>query len=69
MLLVVRLMIALGVVVAAVGFTLLGMATSYVYPDPSSVWFGAILMVVGLVAFAIGFVVHRSIDEPDRSAN
>ncbi len=63
-----RFLVALGAVAATVGFTVLGMGLSYVYVDENNVRLGLILMIGGLVGFAVGLVLNRAIDQGDRSA-
>ncbi|HEU5434228.1 MAG TPA: hypothetical protein VFU81_21330 [Thermomicrobiales bacterium] len=60
-----RLMIAIGAVAASVGFTLLGMATSYIRPDETEVRNWIILMVVGLILLVVGMIMRRG-QEPNR---
>ena len=55
-----RLITALGVVGAAVGFTLYGMATSYANYHQSLGRFSVGLMVVGLVMTLLGGLWYRS---------
>jgi uncharacterized membrane protein YfcA len=62
-----RWMVALGVVAAVVGFTFIGMATSYVEPHRSMFNIGLVLLIGGAVGTLIGWFVHRAADEPDRS--
>ena len=59
-----RVMIALGSVAAAVGFTLLGMAMGFAETDDDLVRLSVILMVVGAVATIIGAVIYRTTHEP-----
>ena len=62
-----RWMVALGAVVGSVGFTLLGMAMSYVRPDDGLFTLGLVLMIGGIVVFALGMLAHHRGDRPDRS--
>jgi hypothetical protein len=57
-----RLMIAVGAVAASVGFTLLGMALSYISPDPTATRNWIILTIVGLLVLIAGFVGHRGVE-------
>ena len=50
----------LGAVAASVGFTLYGMGTSTLQPDPQLVNYGLILLVGGLIALAVGFVAYKA---------
>lgn len=55
-----RLLVSFGAVAAAVGFTVFGMATSYVKMDHGKADIGYILMAVGVVAAAIGAFWYRA---------
>lgn len=55
-----RLLVAFGASIAAVGFTLLGMATSYVKTDDDMKSLSLILMAGGIVATVIGGVWYRA---------
>ena len=57
-----RWMLSLGSVAAAVGFTLLGMGTSYVRPDETLITLGWILMVGGIAVTIVGGIAHRAAD-------
>jgi hypothetical protein len=59
-----RVMIALGSVAAAVGFTLLGMAMGFAETDDDLVRLAVGLMVVGAVAAIAGGVIYRTTHEP-----
>ena len=61
-----RLLIAIGAVAASVGFTLLGMAMSYITPDETAIRNWIVLMIAGLVVLVIGVIVHRGA-EPSRA--
>jgi hypothetical protein len=50
----------LGAVAASVGFTLYGMGSSTLQPDPQLVNYGLILLVGGLIALAVGFVAYKA---------
>ena len=58
-------LIVLGSVGAAVGFTLYGMGTSTLRPDPLLVDTGKYLMVGGLIALIVGFLAFKA-TEPSR---
>jgi hypothetical protein len=62
-----RLMVAFGVVAAAVGFTFVGMATSYVVPHETMFTWGLALMIGGGLVAIVGWLVHRATDEADNS--
>lgn len=62
-----RWLAALGAVVAAVGFTLVGMATSYIQTIESMLTFGLVLTVGGIVALAVGLVMNAAANRPDRT--
>ena len=57
-----RWMLSLGSVAAAVGFTILGMGTSYVRPDESLITLGWVLMIGGIVVAVVGGIAHRTAD-------
>jgi hypothetical protein len=57
-------LIVLGAVGGSVGFTLYGMGTSTLLPDPQLISYGRILMIAGVVALAIGFVAYKATDHP-----
>jgi hypothetical protein len=59
-----RVMIALGSVGAAVGFTLLGMAMGFADTDDDLVRLSIGLMVVGGVATVVGAIIYRTTHEP-----
>ena len=59
-----RLLIAFGSVIAAVGFTVLGMGLSYVDPSSRDVTIGVWLMVGGGVAALAGAAIYRVTEEP-----
>jgi hypothetical protein len=54
-----RLLVSLGAPAAAVGFTLYGMATTFVKHDDDIANIAYILIAVGLVATVIGAVMYR----------
>jgi hypothetical protein len=60
-----RLLIAIGAVAASVGFTLLGMAMSYITPDQTAIRNWIVLMIAGLVVLIAGVVIYRGV-EPSR---
>lgn len=60
-------LVVVGSVAAAVGFTLFGMATSYIQPDPNATRLWGILTIVGSVATVVGLLIKRSTDPADRS--
>ncbi|MCC7023433.1 MAG: hypothetical protein IT338_11430 [Thermomicrobiales bacterium] len=53
-------LIVFGSVGAAVGFTLYGMGTATLQPSGQIIDIGKILMVVGVIALAIGFVAWKA---------
>jgi hypothetical protein len=55
-----RLLVSFGAVAAAVGFTLFGMATSYVKMDHDMANISYVLMAVGGVATVIGIFWYRA---------
>lgn len=55
-----RLLVAIGLVAAAVGFTVFGMATSYVTFHDDYARISYILMAGGLVAAIIGLIWYRA---------
>ena len=55
-------LVVLGSVAASVGFTLYGMGTSTLQPDPQLVTSGLYLMIGGLIALAVGFVAWKATD-------
>lgn len=55
-----RWLVALGSVVAAVGFTLLGIATSYVQAVDSMVTLGVVMMVGGVIALIVGLIGDKA---------
>jgi hypothetical protein len=60
-------LIVLGSVGAAVGFTLYGMGTSTLLPDPLLVNTGKYLLVGGLIALIIGFVAFKATEPTERA--
>ena len=50
----------LGAVAASVGFTVYGMGTSTIQPDPTMVDVGKYLMIGGLVALAVGGLAWKA---------
>ena len=59
-----RLLIAFGTVIAAVGFTILGMGLAYVEPRDREIGWGTGLMVGGAAAAILGAVLYRVTEEP-----
>jgi len=57
-----RWLVALGAVAAAVGFTLVGMATSYIQTVDSLLTLGLALMIGGLVVFVVGLIANASFE-------
>jgi hypothetical protein len=57
-----RWLVALGSVAAAVGFTLVGIATSYVQTVESLLTLGIAMMIGGLVVMAVGLVANASFE-------
>ena len=55
-----RLLISFGAVAAAVGFTIFGMATSYVEMDKDMAGISYILMAGGAIATVIGIFWYRA---------
>jgi hypothetical protein len=55
-----RLLVSFGAVAAAVGFTIFGMATSYVKMDDGMANIGYVLMAVGVVGAVIGAFWYRA---------
>jgi hypothetical protein len=55
-----RLLVAFGASIAAVGFTILGMATSYVKTDDDMKNISLILMAAGVAATVIGALWYRA---------
>lgn len=64
-----RWLVALGSVAAAVGLTLVGMATSTLQPMDDLIQLSVILMIGGLVAFVVGLLAHRRLQDTDSSAD
>lgn len=50
----------LGAVAASVGFTVYGMGTSTLIPDPLLLNVGKYLMAGGLLALIVGYVAYRA---------
>ena len=63
-----RWMVALGSVGAAVGLTVYGIATSTLEPMDEIIPLSIILMVGGLILFAVGMLAHHRMDEADQSS-
>ncbi|MBA2521598.1 MAG: hypothetical protein H0V24_18225 [Chloroflexia bacterium] len=64
-----RWLVALGSVAAAVGLTLVGMATSTLQPMDDLIQLSVILMIGGLAAFVVGMLAHRRLQDTDPSAD
>lgn len=64
-----RWMVALGSVAASVGLVFLGMGMASVEPRQQEISVGWLLMIGGLVATIVGWVVLRARDEPDTSVD
>jgi hypothetical protein len=64
-----RWLISLGSVAAAVGFVLIGMATSSVLPNDGLFTLGLVLLIGGLVVLVGGAIAYKAVDEPDRSTH
>jgi hypothetical protein len=63
-----RLLVSFGAVAAAVGFTIFGMATSYVKMDDDMANIAYILMAGGLVAAVIGTFWYRADERKTEAA-
>ena len=57
----------LGAVAASVGFTVYGMGTSTLVPDPQLIDVGKYLMIGGLLALGVGYVAYRATERSSRS--
>jgi hypothetical protein len=57
----------LGAVAAAVGFTVYGMGTSTLIPDPLLVDVGKYLLIGGLLALVVGYVAYRATERTSGS--
>jgi hypothetical protein len=53
-------LVVLGAVGASVGFVLYGMGTSTLVPDGQLINTGRLLLLVGLIALAVGFVAYKA---------
>lgn len=62
---IVRLMVALGAVAAAVGLTIVGIATSTFQPMDDLIRLGVILMVGGLAVFVVGMLINHRLDDTE----
>ena len=60
-------LVVLGAVGASVGFVLYGMGTSTLVPDGQLINTGRLLLLVGLIALAVGFVAYKANRRPRRS--
>lgn len=64
-----RWLVAVGGVAAAVGLTLVGMATS-TFTTMADLFQGSFyLMIGGLVVFIIGLLLNHRLDQPDASSD
>jgi hypothetical protein len=57
----------LGAVGASVGFTVYGMGTSTLLPDPLLIDVGKYLMIGGLVALVVGYIAYRATERSGTS--
>ena len=57
----------LGAVAASVGFTVYGMGTSTLVPDPQLIDVGKYLMIGGLLALVVGYVAYRATERSSSS--
>lgn len=62
-----RLMIALGSVTAAVGFLIVGMATSTFQPMQDLTQISIYMMIGGMIVFVLGMLIHHRLDDSDHS--
>ena len=60
-------LVVLGAVGASVGFVLYGMGTSTLLPDEQLINIGRLLLIGGLIAFAVGFVAYKATDRSERT--
>ena len=60
-------LVTLGAVGASVGFVLYGMGTSTLLPDDQLINIGRVLLIGGLIAFAVGFVAYKATDRSERT--
>lgn len=63
---IVRWMVALGSVAAAVGLTIVGIATSTFQPMDDLIRLGVILMIGGLAVFVVGMLAHHRLDDSEQ---
>lgn len=63
-----RWLVAIGSVVAAVGLTLVGMATSYIQPVEGMVTVAIVMMVGGVLATIVGLIADRAAERPGRES-
>jgi hypothetical protein len=59
-------LVVLGAVGASVGFVLYGMGTSTLVPDGQLINTGRLLLLVGLIALAVGFVAYKATERSSR---
>ena len=60
-------LVVLGAVGASVGFVLYGMGTSTLVPDGQLINTGRLLLLVGLIALAVGFVAYKATERSSRT--
>lgn len=63
-----RWLVALGSVAAAVGLTVVGMATSYIQPVESMITLGVVMMIGGIVLLVVGLLASAAADRADRAS-
>jgi hypothetical protein len=59
-------LVVLGAVGASVGFVLYGMGTSTLLPDGQLINTGRLLLLVGSIALAVGFVAYKATERSSR---
>jgi len=59
-------LVVLGAVGASVGFVLYGMGTSTLVPDGQLINTGRLMLLVGLIALAVGFVAYKATERSSR---
>ena len=60
-------LLVLGAVGASVGFVIYGMGTSTLLPDAQLLNIGRVVLIGGLIAFAIGLVAYKATDRSERT--
>lgn len=55
-----RLLVSFGVAIAAVGFTVYGMSTTYIRHDDDMARTSYVLMAAGIIATVVGIVWYRT---------